>query len=285
MAESHLWLRLEDQVQTQVDAFPGVAGVCVLDLQHGHGFSIRGDEVFPTASTIKVAILTQLLLRAERGELDLDQPVTFAPGQAVAGSGVLAHLEGAVELSLRNAAILMIIVSDNTATNLCIDLAGMEATNELLRQMGLQQTLLRRKMMDLEAVAREQENVSTPNELAMLLELLYRGQPSPGVAATCLSILKRNRGAPLINAAIPPEVPLACKPGAMERVRCDAGIVFLPRRPYALSIMTTFALCPPEDQEHFVVDCARLVHGTMAVLDGTSAYGLGLPAEPAPGAP
>jgi len=238
-------------------------------------FLSAATKSFPQ-STIKIHVLTQLLLRAELGEIDLDEMLHLTPELDVPGSGVLTHLEGEVELSWLNVAILMIIVSDNTATNLCIDLAGMEATNALLRGMGLEHTTLRRKMQDQDAVARNLENTATPAELVEMLDLLYRGEPSPSVAERCLSILKKQTGGPLFNRAIPATVPLANKPGGMERVRCDAGVVYLPRRPYALAVMTKFALCEPPEQERFVIDTARTIHETMAVLDSTSEYGQGI---------
>lgn len=275
MSDAALWQRLEHTVARMVDAFPGVAGVCVKDLTRGNGFAIRGDEDFPTASTIKIHVLTQLLLRAERGEIDLSQKVQLTPEMRVPGSGVITYLEGEVELSWLDVAILMIIVSDNTATNLCIDLAGMDDTNALIKELGLTRTVLRRKMQDQEAVARNEENIATPAECMTMLELLYAGNPTPGVAERCLSILKKPKKG-LLNRAIPATVPLANKPGGMERVRCDAGIVYLPRRPYALAIMTKFALCERIEHEQFIIDVAQTIHQTMVALDTTSDYGQGL---------
>jgi beta-lactamase class A len=276
MNSATLWQRLEDQVHSMVGDFAGVAGVCVRDLTRGDGFAIRGDELFPTASTIKIHVLTQLLLRAERGEIDLRQPIQLTPELRVPGSGVLTYLEGPLELTMLDVAILMIIVSDNTATNLCIDWAGMDETNALLRQMGLTHTTLRRKMQDQTAVAENRENISTPAECVQMLERLYQGKPTPAVAEQCLDILKKKKSGPLFNRAFPAALPVANKPGGMERVRCDAGIVYLPRRPYALAVMTKFALCEPPEQERFVIDVARTIHQTMAVLDTSSDYGQGL---------
>jgi beta-lactamase class A len=277
MSAAGLWKYLEEQVDRRAQEFPGVAGISVKDLARGDGFAVRGDEEFPTASSIKIHILTQLLLREERGEIDLSERVLLTPEMDVSGSGVLTYLEGELELSWLDIAILMIIVSDNTATNLCIDLAGMEATNALLRDLGLERTTLRRKMQDQEAVARNVENVGTPNEFVKMLELLHSGRPTPGVAQRCLAILKKAKAGTLFSRVIPPTVPLANKPGGMDRVRCDAGIVYLPRRPYAMTIMTKFAICDHADQEWFIIDTARLIHKTLSLLDVTSDHGQGLP--------
>jgi beta-lactamase class A len=157
----------------------------------------------------------------------------------------------------------------------CIDLAGMDATNALIREMGLPRTTLRRKMQDQAAVARNDENVATPAECVAMLERLLAGQPTPWVAERALAILKKpKRG--WFNVAVPATVPMANKPGGMDRVKCDAGVVFLPRRPYAMAIMTAFGMQEPSEQERWVVEAARAVHETMVVLDRTSDYGQAL---------
>ena len=276
MSSTLLWQRLEERVARKVGKFAGVAGVAVKDLAGGQTLSINGDEVFPTASTIKIHVLTQLLARAERGELDINDTMRITREMHVPGSGVLASMERDVELSILDVAVLMIIVSDNTATNLCIDMAGIEGTNALLRDLGLTKTMLRRKMQDKAAVARNDENVSTPAECVAMLEHLQAGRPSPWVAEQCLSIIKKSKASPL-SQVIPTGVPLANKPGGMDRVRCDAGIVYLPNRPYAIAVMTKFALGTVQQQDRFIVDVAGAVHNTMVALDSTNDYGLGVP--------
>ena len=213
--------RLSEQIIEQCRRFPGVMGVCVKELSTENSIEIHGDEQFPTASTIKIHVLAQLMLRAERGELDLQEKVPVTPDLLTPGSGILTYLDGVLELTVLDLANLMIIVSDNTATNLCIDLAGMDGTNALLRQLGLTQTLLRRKMQDSEAVRRGDENVSTPVECATMLEHLYRGRPTTTVAEQCLTILKKPNRGPIQRAL--PGLTAASKPGGMPRVRCDAG--------------------------------------------------------------
>ena len=276
MSNSWLWHRLHDRIGSLVEDYAGVAGVCVKDLNSGQRIAVRGDEEFPTASTIKIHVLTRLLIRVEKGELDLDQMIHLTPQQFVPGSGIITYLEGPLSFSLLDIAILMIVLSDNTATNLCIDLAGIDETNAMLRELGMKQTTLRRKMQDMASVARNHENIATPAECVDMLELLYQGKPSTFVSERCLSILKKPKNGSL-NKALPATIPLANKPGGMERVRCDAGVVYLPRRPYAIAVMTKFGLAEPLALERIIIDVARLVHETMVALDTSSDYGQGIP--------
>ena len=92
MGDSLLWQRLELQLGDMVLGFPGVAGVAVKDLTTGNSIAVHGDEEFPTASTIKIHILTQLLARAQRGEVDLDRKVDITLDMRVPGSGVISYL-------------------------------------------------------------------------------------------------------------------------------------------------------------------------------------------------
>ncbi len=267
-----LWQRLAQQLAATVAAFPGVAGIALQELGEGLTLGINNDEIFPTASTIKIHVLTKLLQRAEAGEIDLAKRITIDPADHVLGSGVIAYLDGPVELSLRDMATLMMIASDNTATNLCIEQAGIAATNAFLQTMGLQQTLLRRKMMDNIAAVREEENVSTPAELVAMLALLQRGEPSPTVAEQVLAIMQKPNGG-FINRGIPPTVAVANKPGWIDAAMCDAALVYLPRRPYLLAVMTKYALCDAVAQENFIIDLSAAVYATMKALDTSSRYG------------
>ena len=277
MTQSLLWSQLQDRVQAALATFPGVAGFCLEDLNTHDSIGLNGDEVFPVASTIKIPVLLTLLHKSEQKELDLQERVTLTPSMITPGSGVLAYLDGPLDLSVLDIAQLMIMVSDNTATNLCIDWAGMEDTNALMDSLGLGQTRVRRKMQDHESVARNEENVSTPNEGVRLMRALYEGRPSASVADHCLAILKKpNRGP--IERAIPVGTPVANKPGGMERVRCDVGIVCLDRHPYALAVMTKFGLEDPLDQENRLISAILLVHEYMVAIDRSSLLGQGIPA-------
>ena len=278
MTNALLWSQLQDRVRDGLADLPGVAGFCLQDLATRDTMGWHEQEVFPVASTIKIPILVTLLDRAEKGELDLQERIALTPEVLVPGSGVLTYLEGPLDLSVLDIAQLMIMVSDNTATNLCIDWAGMDATNALMGSLGLSQTRIRRKMQDHESVARNEENVSTPADAVGLMRDLYEGRPSSAVAEQALAILKKpNRGP--IERAMEAGVAVSNKPGGMERVRCDAGIVWLQRHPYALAIMSKFGMENPYRQENRLVAAVQLIHEYMVAIDRSSALGQGIPAS------
>lgn len=278
MTNALLWSQLQDRVRDGLAELPGVAGFHLQDLATRDTMGWHEQEVFPVASTIKIPVLVGLLARAERGEVDLQERIAITPEVLVPGSGVLTYLEGPLDLSVLDIAQLMIMVSDNTATNLCIDWADMDATNELMDALGLSHTRVRRKMQDHESVARNEENTSTPAEAVGLMRALYESRPSPAVAEQTLAILKKpNRGP--IERAMDPGVSVSNKPGGMERVRCDAGIVWLQRHPYALSIMSKFGMGHAYRQENCLVAAVQLIHEYMVAIDRSSALGQGIPSS------
>ena len=275
MSKERMWEQLNERVGEMIYTFPGIAGCCVKSMTDGNMISVNGDVEFPIASTIKIPILLQLLVLDEKSELDINELVDITPEVIYPGSGIISYLEGPVRLSILDIAILMIIVSDNTSTNLCIDYAGIDKTNDMLRSLGVDNITLRRKMQDTESVVANRENVGTPDDCVLLLEHLYNGKPTQNSAERCLSILKKTKKS-ILNRVIPPEIPLANKPGGMAKVRCDAGIVYLSRYPYAVSIQTSFSEIEPEDQESFIVELGSMIHSVMSVLDSSNDYGQGI---------
>jgi beta-lactamase class A len=171
----------------------------------------------------------------------------------------------------------MIDVSDNTATNLCIDWATIDGVNAMLRRLGLTQTALRRKMQDGAAIERGDENVATPAELVELLRKLFHGEGlSPWVCQETLRILRKPKHG-YLQPGLPEDIEMANKPGAMGRVRNDAAIVYLPRRPYALCVMTARGPADRIAQERFIAGIAEIVHERLSTLDATNQYGQALP--------
>jgi beta-lactamase class A len=219
----------------------GVLGVAAIDLKTGRMLQYNGDAVFPQASSIKIPIMIEVFRAVRAGKLSLDTSVTLDGKDAVGGSGHLRILlrSRPVTLTVRELIGAMIETSDNTATNRLIAMVGMPAVNELLTQMGLKSTRLQRKMLEPNAAAENRENISTPMEMARLAESLYRGKAVDAEASReMIEILKRVSAS--FRMSIPENVPVAAKPGELNGVRAETGIIFLTNRPFVLSVMSSY---------------------------------------------
>lgn len=243
--EAALVETLRADVQAAAARLDGVLGVYVEDLAKGAVVELRADEVFPTASSIKPAVLYELYRQAEAGRADLEE-VTRPPLPRALGGGVLEKLGGRVSLSWRDLALLMMAYSDNEATNLLIRKVGMQAVNQRLDALALPATRLRREMMDLEAARRGDENVSTPREMARLAAVLARGEGlSRGRAQDLLAVATVPAEGSPFRRGLPEGVRAIAKPGALEGVRCEMAWVDVPGRPYAAAIMTGYLADEP----------------------------------------
>jgi beta-lactamase class A len=236
-----LWQKLDVFVEAENRNLDGVLGVAILDLANQHTLLLNADEVFPTASTIKIAILAELYRQAQRGKLRLTDTYTLQQADLVGGSGISNALTpGVTKLTLRDLAALMISVSDNSATNILIDRVGLENVNALLDSLNLTHTRLRRKMMDLKAAAEGRENVATPLELTQLLLALYRGKVLDQQLTDDYFNLLSTPKSSYIPREVPEDLKIANKPGELQGVRNDCGLVFNGSRPYIICAMTTY---------------------------------------------
>lgn len=271
--EQILWQKLEATISEADHNLDGVLGVAILDLTTGQKYFLHADEVLPTASSIKIAILAELYRQAQQGKIKLDDLYTLQASDLVAGSGIANALTpGVTRLTIRDVAALMISVSDNSATNIIIDRIGMENVNALLDSLGLTHTRLRRKMMDVKAAAEGRENIATPREMVMLLEDLYRGKilnkQMTGDFFELLSVHKES----YIPRELPEDLRIANKPGELEGVRNDSGIVFTGNRPFAISVMTTY-LRREKDGGDAIVRIATAAYQMFDRLSRASQYG------------
>ena len=236
-----LWQKLEVTVRDADQHLDGVMGVEILDLTNGHTLSLNADQVFPTASSIKIAILAEFYRQVQQGKLKFTDTYTLQSTDIVGGSGISQALTpDATKLTLRDVAALMISVSDNSMTNVLIDRIGMDNVNALLDSLQLPHTRLRRKMMDVHAAAEGRENVSTPHEMVLLLQQLYDGKLLNKELTDDFFKLLSTPKSSYIPRYLPEDLRVANKPGELEGVRTDSGIVFTGKRPFAISVMTAY---------------------------------------------
>ena len=236
-----LWQKLGANIQEIDQHLDGVMGVAIEDLATGDHFFLHEDEVFAQASSIKITVLANLYLQAQQGKLKLSDLYTVQSSDLVPDSDIMGGLTpGVTRLTLRDLATMMVAVSDNSATNVLIDRVGMQNVNAMLDSLGLTHTRLRRKMMDLQAAKEGRENISTPREMMALLDAIYHGKVlNQQSTADFFKMLSTNKDS-WIPRDLPADLKVANKPGSLEAVRNDSGVVFVEGRPYVICVMTAF---------------------------------------------
>jgi beta-lactamase class A len=270
--EAVLWRKLETEVR-DIDAhLDGVIAVAIEDLSSGHTLFLNPDEILPQASSIKIAVLAELYHQHQEGKLKLDDPYTVNASDLVPDSNIMGGLTpGVTRVTNRDLATMMVAVSDNSATNVLIDRVGMENVNAFLESLGLHQVRLRRKMMDLKAAAEGRENVATPREMMALLDALFRSKAlNRGLTDDFFRILATPKDS-WIPRYLPEDLKIANKPGTLEGVRTDSGVIFT-SRPYILCVMTTY-LRNERDGEEAIAQISRAAYRMFDRLGRASEYG------------
>jgi beta-lactamase class A len=268
--------KLTAEIRRLVDGHDGVMGVAIRDLTTGDDVAVNADLVFPTGSSIKIPILVELHKQVAEGRRRLTDQARVTDATRVGGAGVLAHFGQASALSLEDVAVLMITLSDNTATNMLIDTLGSAEINRTLDAQGLSQIRLRRRMIDQAASARGDENTATPREAQRLMEKLFRGElVSRAVSDAVLATLKLPKSSPLPR-LLPPSTVIANKPGGIEGASCDWGLVYIPNRPYAIAVMSTYN---GEGADDAIARISRLAYDYFARMARSTKYGARVPVE------
>ena len=239
--ENYYLNKLVKSINNHVENFMGVAGVSIKDLSTGWYYGINDELIFPTASSIKIPILLKLIESSDASKLDLLKSIEITEEMKSRGSGVIHKMNGTIHLTIENLAILMINLSDNTATNLCIDIAGLDEVNKMLEDYEFKSMRLSRKMQDYIAIKEGKENLSSVKEMNLILEMLDSARAiKPEVAKKVLNILSINKATP-ISQPLPEHIVVAGKTGGMPGVRCETAIIYLANRKYILTVMTSHA--------------------------------------------
>jgi beta-lactamase class A len=247
MQNELLWQKLQDTVAQENRELDGTMGVAILDLTDGRTLTLNANHVFATASSIKVAVLAELFRQEQQsqagasGKAKLSDAYTVDEKDLVADSWIMGGLTpGLTRVTNRDLATFMVAVSDNSATNVLIDRVDMQQVNALLDSLGLHQTRLQRKMMDVKAAQEGRENIATPAEMMNLLAALYQKKVlNPKLTDDFFKVLGTRKESD-IPRYIPEDVICANKPGELAGVRNDVGVVFVPNRPFVIAVMTGY---------------------------------------------
>lgn len=239
-------LLLGERLVPLVKAHEGDVAIALKHLQNGATWSHRGDQVMPTASLIKVAVMAEVYQRAHEGSLSLTDPVTLRQDDKVPGAGILTtHFSDGATFPVRDAVRLMIVYSDNTATNLVLDKIGLDATAQRMESWGFPNTKIHAKVFrPATSIFPERSKAfglgsTTANEMIRIFGSLHAGTTvSQTASAEMLEHLKLCDDREKFPRFLPKGTVVAHKTGSVNAVRTDAGIIYTPSGPIALCVLT-----------------------------------------------
>ncbi|HLQ39712.1 MAG TPA: serine hydrolase [Tetragenococcus sp.] len=241
---------LKQQIQQFISEQEGNVGVYIKNLKTAEEIRINEEKVFPSASTIKLTIMIEIFQQVKDGKLSLNKKITLTEEMLTDGDGILKELALGHQFTIREIMTLMIILSDNMATNILIDLLSMEAINQNIADMGLKKTRLQRKMMDLKAAEEGRENQITAREAGEIMQMIYAGKCVDQKASEeMLAILKKQQVSGRLDLYLPEEVVIAHKTGDLDCLEHDAGIVYLPENNYIIVVLTNEGKSNKEGRE------------------------------------
>lgn len=224
------WKKKIEKIISQVEG-----NVCInfYDLNKNNGFSVNGDKKVLSASMIKLLILAELMKKIFENKFSLSDTVMMANFMKIGGDGVLKELNTGHHFTLKELATLMIIVSDNQATNILIDFLGMENINQLGKELDLKETFLGRKMMDAEARKKGYDNYICADDISLLLKLIYQEKLiNKEASQLMLDILLRQQQGERLQRYLPSDIKIAHKCGDLDNLENDGGIIWLGDRAY-----------------------------------------------------
>ncbi|MBQ8598938.1 MAG: serine hydrolase [Oscillospiraceae bacterium] len=223
-------LQVLESIRERMEQLPGHLGFYYKNLVSGFEYGVRAEESYLAASVIKLPLYLHILARSATGTLDMREKLLVNEEDKVPICGALTLFTGPIEVDIRTLCRLIISLSDNTATNRLIDYCGVEETQKAFREMGLDKTVLRRKMFDREKSLAGIQNHICPKEMAFLLEQLYRGEfVKPDLCREALELLLLQQIDHKLNGKLCNVVPVAHKTGEDDNLSNDVGIVYAPK--------------------------------------------------------
>lgn len=236
---------LDSAIHRIVADFHGDIAISARNLATGEIYSLHGGQRVKTASTIKLAVLVEAFLQIKEGKLHLADPIVLQAAERVGGSGILQDMQPGMRLTFQDALTLMIVESDNTATNLVLDRVGIPAVNTRMAALGFANTKVFKKVfVPLGRPLTDEERefglgVTTPDEMVRLLAMIETHKVAD--AESCdrmIAILKKQRDLNSLQRYLmgEPKVSIASKSGALDDVRNDVGLVYAPAGTLAIAV-------------------------------------------------
>ncbi len=261
------WTELETIVR-EAEVSGGLVGVAIAGPKGGT-FAHNGDRQFRAASTVKIPLMIEIYRQIDRGERSIDDRYVLRDADRGIGSGVMLHLHEGIELTLGDLIYLMISISDNTATNILIDFAGMENVNATMQSLGMTGSTLGRKMKGRPAEGDEQENWATPDDYATVVQAILDGQAAS--AESCVemvAMLEKQQNKRRISRYLPEAdgIRWGTKTGSISGVTNDAGFIMTERGTLLVSVFCE-KLADQHVGEKVIGDISRAAMKATGVVD------------------
>lgn len=227
---------LQRQLEDIIKDFEGTASIIV---KEGHKELLINEDVqSKAASIIKLCIIWQLYKEADLGNLSLDEEISLKESDKVGGCGILREFRQGLSFTLREIGILMIVLSDNTATNLMIDRLGIEKISKTIDDLGLENTIMERRMYDPKAWELGLENYTNPKDMIQILDHMINSEEiSKEYRDEMIDILRRQQLNTKLPAMMPSDVDFAHKTGELDDIDHDVGILFLDGKTIFIALM------------------------------------------------
>lgn len=224
-------------ILNKIRQLPAELGAYYLDLSSGRSWGWKAEDDFPAASVIKVPIFLAVLQAAQAGRISLEQKRAVRLTDHVGGAGVIFELHEGIELTLTDFCRLMIVISDNVASNVLLDSLPEGELQALFQRLGMLKTVLGRRFMEMPRPGHD--NRTTAMDMGRCLAALAQGEVlDKSHTQQALAVLRRQQYREKIPQRLPPELSVAHKTGELDGVRHDVALVEVPERPYVLCLLT-----------------------------------------------
>lgn len=231
---------LMTELEKQAAKFKGEAGILVKDLQTQQTIGINSSKLFPSASLVKVPIMAAYFQAQAEGKLNISDKLVLKRKHKIRSCSKLYFVRTGTKIPISDLIERMITESDNTATNVLVDNLGFSYLNQKFVEFGLKNTDIRRDIMDLEWRNAGIENYTTAEDMAVLLEKIYRGQlVSVDASAQMLAVLKRQKVNDRLPKGLPGNITIAHKTGLLKGTVSDVGVVFTTKGDFIICVITS----------------------------------------------
>ena len=234
------WATMVTSMDEQAHKYPGNVGIYIKDLNSGKVWEYNPDRLFPSASLIKVPIMVAICEKIKRSELSLDTLITLTRHDRAGGSGTLKWAREGTSLSVMEILYKMITESDNTATKMLLDHAGIAYFQQAFQSLGLVYTKIYPEGLSLTSGRVARENYTTAREMAGLMERIYKGEMvDKNLSEFMLDVLKHNKSRSRLRKGLPLGWEIGHKTGLLRKSCHDVGVVFSPRGDYVIAVLTS----------------------------------------------